>query len=896
MRMPGVEEQVTQINEMGKQQQMMQGGSIPTPEGYASGGSVKEKAHGLIDKLDPAMLVRMMGELANVAQQVPAFNEGGSTLGIPQGQVDDIMAKYQQQDSVPAAPIAPWTQRPEGTEELLHEREGYVPEVYLDSLGKPTVGYGHLIEDKVWEEDDPRIGTQPYSEAELKAFFDKDVQAAQSGAVRNIGRETWANLNPEQQKVLTSMAFQLGETGQKKFGNMIAAIQAGDYATAAREALSGSKEGTKSKWLKQTPKRAFDLANAFDPAVAAEYKSAGGAIYLDDGGWSSWLKNKLGVPTPGQVTIPQGTAQQELYDASAAAVGAAPSVPVPEDAGIAGSFDPSQNNPLFALGDTPSSNNPETAVPSLEGEYTPPASNWFTRNVLGPEGRKAAGVGTQSDYEGQREAEQPGERAAYEAELLEEQRLAERAAAVEEATPAEIKAAAHESGQSADHVEIYGPSDDTVDALLDDVPPVDDPAVQAALEESGQDEAHYEMYGASDATQDELNKQPETETTEPLPTTQPEGAEPPTTGDEEKDMDKVLTEADSANRKKAQDEAKSIFADLGLDSLFDKKELARMAVMYAGSRLLGYGHGGSLQWASKQYIGRVDKKQEGFNQLALSGKYTPDSLQAFKKSGDFTALMPVGVAPTATGDFKTFYKDGKQFKAEKFKVGDNEVWRTANGTVLDASYQDNAASVRGTPEYKAQVNDFRAVSADQLKSLRAQFDAIPGKDGGTVYKTDINPHTSAGEIAEWAAQNNVDPNALAGLVESAYHDALNDNRQDGSRARDLVPYLNQLVVRQSIGAPDAFVAKGYDPESKGPKQYVNAQKLAILNKGVANALQAAGHTGQTQDLANLFYDAALRDWSALSEKEQKKYNSDALDDESGFYLFAQSEAAKRFGG
>ena len=41
-------------------------------------------------------------------------------------------------------------------------------------------------------------------------------------------------------------------------------------------------------------------------------------------------------------------------------------------------------------------------------------------------------------------------------------------------------------------------------------------------------------------------------------------------------------------------------------SLFDTDELKRMAVMYLGSRLMGYSHGGSLSFSVKNYLQRVD--------------------------------------------------------------------------------------------------------------------------------------------------------------------------------------------------------------------------------------------------------------------------------------------------
>ena len=99
----------------------------------------------------------------------------------------------------------------------------------------------------------------------------------------------------------------------------------------------------------------------------------------------------------------------------------------------------------------------------------------------------------------------------------------------------------------------------------------------------------------------------------------------------EQSQSEVVAAAEEAIQKdptvvqKAQGFFQEAFSDL-----FDGKEMARMALMYAGSRALGYSHGGSLNWAAKQYIQRVDAKQAGIEKnaaaFAKSGKFTPNSV------------------------------------------------------------------------------------------------------------------------------------------------------------------------------------------------------------------------------------------------------------------------------
>ena len=137
----------------------------------------------------------------------------------------------------------------------------------------------------------------------------------------------------------------------------------------------------------------------------------------------------------------------------------------------------------------------------------------------------------------------------------------------------------------------------------------------------------------------------------------------------------------------------------------------------------------------------------------------------------------------------------------------------------------------------------------------------------------------------------VSPDELGGLVESAYHDALNDQRQDGGKARNLVPYLQQLVVRQQVGG-NADVFRSKSQSKDGPPSYVNPRKLQKLNTKAAALLRRAGKQGGVQDLSNMLYTEALLDWNMLDADTKKQWDRKALGDESGYYLFVNDMLEK----
>lgn len=98
------------------------------------------------------------------------------------------------------------------------------------------------------------------------------------------------------------------------------------------------------------------------------------------------------------------------------------------------------------------------------------------------------------------------------------------------------------------------------------------------------------------------------------------------------------------------DSVKGWFTEAFSD-LFSGPELARMAIMYAGSRAMGYSHAGSLNFSMKSYMTRVDSqvkaRQEFITDEDNLEAYTKESLEAYRKSGKVTDLV-AKAAPDAT--------------------------------------------------------------------------------------------------------------------------------------------------------------------------------------------------------------------------------------------------------
>ena len=131
--------------------------------------------------------------------------------------------------------------------ESVKKHEGYRNKVYLDTLGKRTVGVGHLCVEEFWEDD------KEYDEKFLMTILEHDLQTAIKGAKELMEEHDCADIDEQAEEILIEMVFQLGKNGVSKFRNMWKALAEKNYIGASYEMLD-------SRWSKQTPNRAKAMA------------------------------------------------------------------------------------------------------------------------------------------------------------------------------------------------------------------------------------------------------------------------------------------------------------------------------------------------------------------------------------------------------------------------------------------------------------------------------------------------------------------------------------------------------------------------------------------------------------------------------------------------------------
>ena len=128
--------------------------------------------------------------------------------------------------------------------------EGVVHEIYLDHLGYPTFGIGHLVTD-----DDPEYGADVGTKVdELRCLeaFEEDIESVLSDCHKLY--KDFDDLPEEAQQIIANMMFNLGRPRLSKFKGMKRGVDSQDWNQAADEMVD-------SRWYRQVGARAQRLVD-----------------------------------------------------------------------------------------------------------------------------------------------------------------------------------------------------------------------------------------------------------------------------------------------------------------------------------------------------------------------------------------------------------------------------------------------------------------------------------------------------------------------------------------------------------------------------------------------------------------------------------------------------------
>lgn len=124
----------------------------------------------------------------------------------------------------------------------LRAEEGCERSVYKDHRGYSTIGVGHLV--------DKRLNAG-LSDNIINIILEEDLGNVFDELDAHV--PWWREMPNGPKLALAAMCFQMGWPRLSKFKKTLAFLEAGDYASAADEALDSS-------WKMQTPERAERVA------------------------------------------------------------------------------------------------------------------------------------------------------------------------------------------------------------------------------------------------------------------------------------------------------------------------------------------------------------------------------------------------------------------------------------------------------------------------------------------------------------------------------------------------------------------------------------------------------------------------------------------------------------
>jgi len=346
-------------------------------------------------------------------------------------------------------------------------------------------------------------------------------------------------------------------------------------------------------------------------------------------------------------------------------------------------------------------------------------------------------------------------------------------------------------------------------------------------------------------------------------------------------IEKKGKEADPTLVQSAMDSFKNV-----LGSMIDGDELARMALMYVGSRALGYDHGGSIDWAAKSYLKRVDSQRAERQKWIMSkdarATYELSSLKDFLRTGDTDDLIEKGVSLDVKKQTdQHLYQHSGNNPGAKLTI--NEMSNGKHMVFLDGQYR-SLGSKYVLDNTQAWSNDEHSTRANRTAFKGAAdewFEELNKDAEGGIIKAGTEKWVNKQITSDKATEaNNIFQSEVAKWGNSARARGVIRQQVEESMAdyfRDLQAYqqdrskkepksIEQYYLSKKIeNATDGFINRSYLEGTDG-------EKLQILNQKMVNfAVSASQNDDRTgaQILEDTWKDLR-RVWDEYQKFDPKK--------------------------
>jgi hypothetical protein len=332
------------------------------------------------------------------------------------------------------------------------------------------------------------------------------------------------------------------------------------------------------------------------------------------------------------------------------------------------------------------------------------------------------------------------------------------------------------------------------------------------------------------------------------------------------------------------------------------RALSSLVMNYVGSRAMGYDHGASFQFAAKKYGKQIEASQALEDKLYLSGKYKAPSIKRAMEKGDFGELVLAKSGATTDGTFKDYYKNGKKYRAQKFKIGDNVIYyaidpETKQRVPIDNTFHEDGRLVKGTNEYRKMIGESKGSIAKIYEELEGRIGKIDGGDDPDKYKLGAGPETLSSNFINWALRKGFDPqdSRTTAIIGNAYRQAVADLESGKIKSiTNLDSYLDRQHLYETTGSVDLFTTNLDKVQSnESAPKLVPGHLMQSLYNNVTNAasLLNTDSTGKKVPLESTrqaMFSHAMKEWKNLEEKnpaEFNKYVESAGKDRTAFYNY-----------
>ena len=179
--------------------------------------------------------------------------------------------------------------------DMVKEHEGLRTDVYKDSRGFPTVGYGHLVDGGSPKDiRDLEIG-DTITEERANQLFENDFKHHKKAAQQIPG---WSKGNKEQKAALIDLTFNMGPAWYKEFPKFSAALEAGNFEEAGKQLVD-------SDWYGQVGRRSptiVDLIRGKGVSKGSYLKGGSGSKV----GSGNNVSASEGGASPANISAPPG--------------------------------------------------------------------------------------------------------------------------------------------------------------------------------------------------------------------------------------------------------------------------------------------------------------------------------------------------------------------------------------------------------------------------------------------------------------------------------------------------------------------------------------------------------------------------------------------------------------